>query len=39
MSTMDFNTLQVASIVSRLAFVSVFLVTLSRYPKEIYFGV
>ena len=36
---LDFNTLQVASISSRLAFVLVFLVTLLRHPREIYFGV
>lgn len=36
---LDFNTLQVASISSRLAFVLVFFVTLLRHPREIYFGV
>ena len=35
---LDFNTLQVASISSRLAFVVVFFVTLLRHPREIYFG-
>lgn len=39
MAMLDFNTLQVASISSRLAFVLVFLVTLLRHPREIYFGV
>ena len=36
---LDFNTLQVASISSRLAFVLVFFVTLLRHPREVYFGV
>lgn len=36
---LDFNTLQVASIISRLAFIVVFFVTLLRHPREIYFGV
>lgn len=36
---LDFNTLQVASISSRLAFVLMFLVTLLRHPREIYFGI
>jgi diguanylate cyclase (GGDEF)-like protein len=36
---LDFNTLQVASISSRLAFALVFLVTLLRHPREICFGV
>ncbi|MCP2083534.1 UNVERIFIED_ORG: diguanylate cyclase (GGDEF)-like protein [Methylorubrum zatmanii] len=36
---LDLNTLQVASISSRLAFVLVFFVTLLRHPREIYFGV
>ncbi|GMA78098.1 hypothetical protein GCM10025880_45150 [Methylorubrum aminovorans] len=36
---LDLTTLQVASISSRLAFVMVFLVTLLRHPREIYFGV
>ncbi|AMB44904.1 MULTISPECIES: GGDEF domain-containing protein [Methylobacteriaceae] len=36
---LDFNTLQVASISSRLAFVLVFFVTLLRHPREIYFGI
>lgn len=36
---LDFGTLQVASIVSRVAFTSVFLVTLLRHPREIYFAV
>ncbi|MFD6318453.1 GGDEF domain-containing protein [Methylorubrum thiocyanatum] len=35
---LDFHTLQVASISSRLAFVLVFFVTLLRHPREIYFG-
>ncbi|MEH3145465.1 MAG: GGDEF domain-containing protein [Methylobacterium frigidaeris] len=39
MSTLDFGTLQVASIISRVAFVFVFMVTLLRNPREIYFGV
>lgn len=36
---LDFGTLQIASIVSRIAFTSVFLVTLLRHPREIYFAV
>ncbi|MFF8799808.1 MULTISPECIES: GGDEF domain-containing protein [unclassified Methylobacterium] len=36
---LDFSTLQVASISSRLAFIVVFLVTLSRHPSELYFGI
>ena len=36
---LDFNTLQVAGISSRLAFFVVFLVTLLRHPREIYFGI
>ena len=36
---LDFSTLQVASISSRLAFIVVFLVTLSRHPSEFYFGI
>ncbi|MBB5762524.1 GGDEF domain-containing protein [Methylorubrum rhodesianum] len=36
---LDFDTLQVASISSRLAFALVFFVTLLRNPREIYFGV
>lgn len=39
MAPLDFGTLQVASIVSRIAFTSVFLVTLLRHPREIYFAV
>ena len=39
MTALDFHTLGVASICSRLAFVSVFLVTLLRQPKETYFAV
>lgn len=39
MATLDFGTLQIASIVSRIAFTSVFLVTLLRHPREIYFAV
>lgn len=38
MSTLDFATLQMASIISRLAFTFVFLVTLLRHPGEIYFA-
>ncbi|KQQ12017.1 diguanylate cyclase [Methylobacterium sp. Leaf123] len=36
---LDFNTLQVASLCSRCAFVLVFVVTLLRHPREIYFGI
>ncbi|RVU21677.1 GGDEF domain-containing protein [Methylobacterium oryzihabitans] len=35
---LDLVTLQIASIVSRVAFVSVFLITLLRDPREVYFG-
>lgn len=39
MTTLDYDTLQVASICSRLAFVGVFLVTLLRHPGETCFAV